>query len=156
MAWLSAARVCAAAAAGANATSATHTATWSNVEDPGRQNNGIRSLGQPPGAEDVLKKDLEAISGVAPVELYGGLQRETQVQVDQHKLEAHGLSILQVTQALSVDNLNMPAGNVTQPDKDWTIRLNTQAQSVGDLQNILVASGPNGSVRIRDVATVVD
>jgi HAE1 family hydrophobic/amphiphilic exporter-1 len=63
---------------------------------------------------------------------------------------------LQVTQALSADNLNVPAGNVTQPDKDWTIRLNTQAQSTRDLQNVLVSTGPSGPVRVRDVATVVD
>jgi HAE1 family hydrophobic/amphiphilic exporter-1 len=107
-------------------------------------------------AEDVLKKQLEVIPGVGRIELLGGLQREIQVQVDERKLEARGLSILQVTQALSADNLNVPAGNVTQPDKDWTIRLNTQAQSVHDLQNIPVASGPTGSVRVRDVASVVD
>jgi HAE1 family hydrophobic/amphiphilic exporter-1 len=118
---------------------------------------GNQTVGElQPLAEDVLQKDLEKISGVGRVELVGGVQREIQVQVDQRKLEARGLSILQVTQALSADNLNVPAGNVTQPDKDWTIRLNTQAQSIRDLQNILVASGPSGSVRVRDVATVVD
>ena len=118
---------------------------------------GNETLGQlQPLAEDVLKKNIEAISGVGRVELAGGVEREIQVQVDQRKLEAHGLSILQVTRALSADNLNVPAGNVTQPDKDWTIRLNTQAQSVRDLQNILVASDPGGTVRVRDVATVVD
>jgi hydrophobic/amphiphilic exporter-1 (mainly G- bacteria), HAE1 family len=118
---------------------------------------GDENLGQlHQTAEDVLKKDLEAISGVSHVELVGGLQREIQVQVDQRKLESYGLSILQVTQALSSDNLNVPAGNVAQRDKDWMIRLNTQVQSVRDLQNILVASAPASSVRIRDVATVVD
>src|SRR6266567_1764659 len=86
---------------------------------------GHQTLGElQPLAEDVLKKDLEALPGVGRVELLGGVQREIQVQVDQRKLEARGLSI--------------------------------QAQSVRDLQNILVASGPNGPVRVRDVATVVD
>jgi HAE1 family hydrophobic/amphiphilic exporter-1 len=118
---------------------------------------GNQTVGElQPLAEDVVQKDLEKISGVGRVELVGGVQREIQVQVDQRKLEARGLSILQVTQALSADNLNVPAGSVTQPDKDWTVRLNTQAQSVRDLQNILVATGPTGSVRVRDVATVVD
>ena len=118
---------------------------------------GEQALGAlQPLAEDVIKKDLQTISGVGRVELLGGVEREVQIQVDQHKLEARGLSILQVTQALSADNLNVPAGNVTQPDKDWTIRLNTQAQSVRDLQNVLVSAGPGGPVRVRDVATVVD
>jgi HAE1 family hydrophobic/amphiphilic exporter-1 len=107
-------------------------------------------------AEDVVKKEIEAINGVARVELRGGLQREIQVQVDQQKLEARGLSILQVVEALSADNLNVPAGIVTQRDKDWAIRLTSQAQSIKDLQAILVANTPAGPVRVRDVGTVVD
>src|SRR5262249_24460828 len=50
---------------------------------------GNEDLGQlQQRAEDVLKKELEALSGVGRVELIGGLQREVQVQVDQRKLEA--------------------------------------------------------------------
>ncbi|HET6315835.1 MAG TPA: efflux RND transporter permease subunit, partial [Chloroflexota bacterium] len=107
-------------------------------------------------AEDTVKKELEAINGVARVELRGGLQREIQVQVDQQKLEARGLSILQVIQALSADNVNVPAGIVTQRDQDWAIRLSSQAQSIKDLQAVLVANTAGGAVRVRDVATVVD
>src|SRR5919206_811979 len=103
-------------------------------------------------ADGTLKKELQAISGVARVELVGGLERAIEVQVDQRKLEAHGLSILQVTEALAADNLNVPAGNVTQRDKDWTVRVNTQAQSVRDLQRIPIKNGVGPSVRLSDVA----
>src|SRR5262245_15020493 len=52
---------------------------------------GNQSVGElQPLAENVLKKNLEAISGVGRVELVGGVQREIQVQVDQRKLEARG------------------------------------------------------------------
>jgi HAE1 family hydrophobic/amphiphilic exporter-1 len=119
--------------------------------------SGDKDLGQLQQlAEDTVKKELESASGVSRAELVGGLVREIQVQVDQQKLRAHGLSILQVTQALSTDNLNVPAGVVTQREQDWTVRLNSQAQSVKELQSILVASTPAGPVRVRDVATVVD
>ncbi|HEX8969907.1 MAG TPA: efflux RND transporter permease subunit, partial [Chloroflexota bacterium] len=50
--------------------------------------------------EDKLQKRLESTDGVAQVTLVGGLKREIQVQVDQRKLQARGLSILQVNQAL--------------------------------------------------------
>ena len=102
-------------------------------------------------AEDDLKKDLEAISGVARVTVIGGLEREIQIQVDQQKLQAHGVSILQVMQALAADNLNVPAGSVTQRNQDWTIRLTSQAQTLSDLQSIPVASNPGGSVRVREM-----
>jgi HAE1 family hydrophobic/amphiphilic exporter-1 len=107
-------------------------------------------------ADDTVKKDLEAVPGVARVDLLGGVERVIQVHVDQHRLQAHHLSILQVTQALSSDNLNVPAGTLTQRDTDWTVRLNTQVQSVRDLQGVVVANESGGVVHLRDVASVVD
>ncbi|MBI4491328.1 MAG: efflux RND transporter permease subunit [Chloroflexi bacterium] len=119
--------------------------------------SGNRDLGQLQRlAEDKIQKRLEATSGVGQVSLIGGLEREIQVQVDQRKLQARGLSILQLNQALAADNLNVPAGNITQRGKDWTVRLSNQAQTPAELNEVLVASTPSGPVYLRDVATVVD
>lgn len=107
-------------------------------------------------AEDKLQKRLEGTNGVAQVSIVGGQVREIQVQVDQQKLQARGLSILQVNQALAGDNLNVPAGSMTQQGKDYTVRLDNQAQTPGELNGILVASTANGPVYLKDVATVVD
>src|SRR5438445_5425902 len=107
-------------------------------------------------AEDKLQKRLEGTSGVAQVTLVGGLVREIQVQVDQQKLQARGLSILQVNQALAGDNVNVPAGNITQQGRDWTVRLDNQAQTPDELNHVLVSSTSTGPVYLRDVATVVD
>jgi HAE1 family hydrophobic/amphiphilic exporter-1 len=106
--------------------------------------------------EDKIQKRLEATDGVAQVTLVGGLVREIQVQVDQQKLQARGLSILQVNQALGADNVNVPAGNITQQGRDWTVRLDNQAQTPDELNNVLVATTPSGPVHLKDVATVVD
>src|SRR5919201_1477051 len=106
--------------------------------------------------EDKIQKRLEGTDGVASVSLIGGLVREIQVQVDQQKLQARGLSILQVNQALAGDNLNLPAGSLTQQGKDWTVRLDNQAQTPDELNKVLIASTPSGPVYLRDVATVVD
>src|SRR6266545_1350048 len=106
--------------------------------------------------EDKLQKRLQGTNGVAQVSLIGGLVREVQVQVDQQRLQARGLSILQVNQALAGDNINAPAGSLTQQGKDWTVRLDNQAQTPEELNNVMVASTANGPVYLRDVATVVD
>jgi len=119
--------------------------------------SGNRDLGQLQRlAEDKVQKRIESTTGVAQVSLIGGLEREIQVQVDQQKLQARGLSILQVNQALQGDNLNTPAGSVTQRGKDWAVRLNTQAQTPDELNSVMVASTSSGPVYLRDVATVVD
>lgn len=119
--------------------------------------SGNRDLGQLQRiAEDKVQKRLEAMGGIGQVSLIGGLEREVQVQVDQQKVQARGLSILQVNQALSGDNVNVPAGNLTERGKDWTVRLNNQAQTPEELNSVLIASTPAGPVYLRDVATVVD
>src|SRR5438270_6632346 len=107
-------------------------------------------------AEDKVQKRIQGTDGVAQVTLVGGLVREIQVQVDQQKLQARGLSILQVNQALAGDNVNVPAGSITQQGRDWTVRLDNQAQTPDELNNILVVSTPAGPVYLKDVATVFD
>src|SRR5207248_4674963 len=107
-------------------------------------------------AEAKIQKRLEGTTGVGQVTLVGGLVREIQVQVDQQKLQARGLSILQVNQALAGDNVNVPAGNITQQGKDWSVRLDNQAQTPDELNKILVSSTASGPVYLRDVATVLD
>ena len=106
--------------------------------------------------EDRIQKRLEGTNGVAQVSLIGGLQREIQVQVDQQRLQSRGLSILQINQALAGDNVNVPAGNITQQGRDWTVRLDNQAQTPQELNDVLVGSTANGPVYLKDVATVVD
>jgi hydrophobic/amphiphilic exporter-1 (mainly G- bacteria), HAE1 family len=107
-------------------------------------------------AEDKIQKRIEGTDGVAQVSVLGGLVREIQIQVDQQKVQSRGLSILQVNQALAGDNVNVPAGSITQMGKDWTVRLDNQAQTPDELNNILVSSTPSGPVYLHDVATVVD
>ena len=107
-------------------------------------------------AEDKIKKRLDATSGVGQVTLTGGLVRTIEVRVDQQKLEARGLSLLQVNQALAADNLNAPAGTLSQRGKDWNVRLDNRAQTPAELGEFLVATTPGGPVHLRDVATVVD
>src|ERR671933_366325 len=125
--------------------------------DVERRVSGIRGLGalQRLGEEKIQKR-LEGTNGVAQVTLIGGLQREIQVQVDQQRLQSRGLSILQINQALAGDNVNVPAGNITQQGRDWTVRLDNQAQTPQELNDVLVGSTANGPVYLKDVATVVD
>jgi len=82
--------------------------------------------------------------------------REIQVRVDQQKLQAHGLSILQVTQAMSTDNLSVPSRGRERARQGLDHPLNSQAQSLADLRAIVVANGPGGVVRVADVGTVID
>jgi HAE1 family hydrophobic/amphiphilic exporter-1 len=100
---------------------------------------------------------LSRVSGVARVNLIGGQEREIQVSIDANRLEANGLSLLQLQNAVLQSNLDFPTGSVQTRERDILIRLSGKYKSVDELRNLVVASSPAGAqVRLTDVADVQD
>ncbi|MFN4033132.1 MAG: efflux RND transporter permease subunit [Fimbriimonadales bacterium] len=114
-------------------------------------------------AENVIKDRLASVSGVAAVSVAGGEKREIQVAVDKQRLNAYGLSINAIVRALQGASLNVPAGRVTEGERDYSVRLLGEFRSVDELRNLeLYLQNPRnpmmrGSViRLKDVAEVRD
>src|SRR5262249_55089906 len=107
-------------------------------------------------AKDDGKPRLESQNGVASVEISGGLEREIQVQVNPVKLRGYGLTIEQVSQALARENQGLPGGTLDLGRKQENLRLYGLFQSAEDLRDLTVASTPSGTVRLGDVAQVLD
>ena len=108
-------------------------------------------------ADEQLRNRLETQNGVGQVQLFGGQQREVQVEVDPARLRAYGLTLQQVTQALGAENVDLPGGQVQDPRKNYNLRVDAKFRSPGDIEGTVVSSLPaGGQVRVRDVATVVD
>lgn len=109
---------------------------------------------------DLLDKKIEPIisrvPGVAQVNLVGGQEREIQVNIDQNKLEAYGLSILQVQQIIISSNLDFPTGNVKTREKSTLIRLAGKYQSLDELRNLVIADQNGIQIRLKDIAEVQD
>lgn len=114
-------------------------------------------------AENIIKDRLSSVPGVAAVSVAGGQKREIQVAVDKRRLNAYGLSINAIVQALQAANLNVPAGRITEGERDYNVRLLGEFKSVDELRNLEIYL-PNsrnpmqrGSViRLKDVADVRD
>ena len=84
-------------------------------------------------AERIFKDNLEKVGGVASVSLSGGLDREIQVNVDQARLQASNLSILQLTDSLEKTNVSYPAGGIKKGLYEYLIRTMGEFQSVRDI-----------------------
>ena len=106
--------------------------------------------------EDRIVQEVSSVDNVGSVTLLGGLEREIHVDVDVDKLNALGLSIAQVSQAIRGENLNLPAGKVTQKDYDFILRTSEEFVKVDELLNIVVATPQGAPVYLRDVAAVSD
>ncbi len=105
-------------------------------------------------AEDKVQPKLLAVPGVADVVLNGGLQREVQIQVDYPRLEAFGLSLAQISNAVLRENVNSPGGRVDIEERGYSVRAIGLAQSPSQIGEYIVATTPRGPIRIRDVAEI--
>ncbi len=107
--------------------------------------------------EDVIKPELEQVSGVAAVNIQGGAKREVQVDLVRDKINALGLSPGAIVQRLRAENLNVPAGRFDEGKREISVRTVGEFADVEAIRNVIVATSPEGAtVRLSDVAQVTD
>lgn len=108
-------------------------------------------------AEDKIQPSLAKLQGVGQISLIGGSKREIRVNVDQERLKAYNLSILQVLQAIQKANQDFPTGKVEETDKQYTVRLSAKFSSLEQLKNTAITAGADGNrILIKDVAEIQD
>jgi len=104
-----------------------------------------------------IKPMISTINGISQVDIVGGEEREIRINVDNQKLKAHNLSILQVTQAIRAANMEFPTGKIKDMSQEVIIRLSGKFSSLEDLKNLVLYANASGSpVRLSDVAEVQD
>lgn len=106
--------------------------------------------------EDKIQPLIQQVDGVGAVNIIGGLEREIQVELDLNRMNAQGISIAQVTQAIRGENLNLPAGRVTEKSQDFLIRTKAEFQSLQEMLDIPVATVAGNAVYLKDIGTVKD
>ncbi|HEU4787166.1 MAG TPA: efflux RND transporter permease subunit, partial [Gemmatimonadaceae bacterium] len=106
--------------------------------------------------EDDVKPLIQQVDGVASVEVNGGTIREIQVNLDPRRLEALNLPIQVVADALAASNLDLPSGKVTRAGEDVMLRTKGQFTSPAEVGNVILRSTGGSTVRLSDVAKVVD
>jgi len=106
--------------------------------------------------KDEVKSRLERVPGVSSMFLVGGSEREVQIQFDPELLVARGVTLDEVFAAIRGANLNVRGGTVETLMRQPVVRTVGRAERALDLNEIIVKELPAGSVRLSDVAEVVD
>lgn len=107
--------------------------------------------------EDIYLPQMQQIKGVADIVLLGGEKREIRINVNKDRLKYYKLSLLQVTQAVNMANLEFPTGKVKGSDEQLTVKLAGKFTSMNDIKNLVVFTPPMGNpIRISDIAEVKD
>jgi len=115
-------------------------------------NRSIMSLWETANYE--LKPRFLQIPGVARVEITGGREPEFHVIVDPLKLQAVGLGLSDVTDALTRDNLFAPAGMMEENYRLYLTTVDGRAHSAADIENLVIMARGGHPVEVSDVARV--
>ncbi|MCB0083052.1 MAG: efflux RND transporter permease subunit, partial [Caldilineaceae bacterium] len=105
--------------------------------------------------EDAVQTPLQGIEGVAAVDVDGGQQREIKVFLDLAALEARRIAPQQVISALQTENINVPAGALSEGDLEFLVRTTGSFETIDEVRNVVI-SQRGAPVYLRDVATVED
>jgi len=118
--------------------------------------SGKHSLAEMRSYQDwYLRYYLKSVPGVADVAPLGGHVRQYQVNVDPNRLQAYGLAINRVVDAVRGGNNEVGGRLIEFGGTEYMVRGRGYARSVQDFENIVVAPSENGTpIRVKDVGQV--
>jgi HAE1 family hydrophobic/amphiphilic exporter-1 len=103
-----------------------------------------------------ITRELRGIPGVAEVNVVGGIERELTVELRPQALQASGVSVGQVVQALQAQNLAAPVGRLSGSLDERTIRLRGRLDEPSEFAQVVISASAGRVVRLGDVAIVRD
>ena len=106
--------------------------------------------------DDVVKRSLQGVRGVAQVERIGGVDREILVSLDPDRLQAIGLTATDVSRMIRGTNVDVASGRAEIGGRDQTIRTLAGAKTISQLSNMMVGLPMGGEVRLTDLGFVTD
>lgn len=90
-------------------------------------------------SNDVVKKRLQKIDGIASATVSGGQEREILVEVDLGKMSASNISLAGIVDSLKTSNVNYPAGTTQGRFYEYLVRTIGEYKDVKDIGNTVVA-----------------
>jgi multidrug efflux pump subunit AcrB len=106
--------------------------------------------------QNFIRPQLATVAGAAVPSPYGGKILQVQVDLDQQAMQAHNISADDVVNAISAQNLILPAGDAKIGKFDWNVALNASPVMLDQLNDLPVKKANGTVIYIRDVAYVHD
>ena len=102
----------------------------------------------------VVEKNLKAVPDIVDVATFGGPTREYQVRIDPKKLISYGLSLAQIEQQLTNNNVNAGGSFVEAGLQQINVREVGLVQNVRDIESTVLLTKNGTPLRVKDIATV--
>ena len=107
-------------------------------------------------ADDLVEPQLRGLPGVADVLIRGGLERQVVVEVNPRAMQAAGVTIDRIVQAVQAQNLAAPVGRIEKDFLEQSIRLRGRIQRPEEFAAIVVSAQNGRLLRLSDIANVRD
>ncbi|MBD1928208.1 efflux RND transporter permease subunit [Trichocoleus sp. FACHB-90] len=122
-------------------------------------------------ADEELSRELGVVNGVAAVDIAGGVEEQVRVQIDLNRLQALGVSLVDVLNALGDRNQDISGGRLQGADSEPLTRTVGRFQNAQEISNLSFEVGsptpsavgaqtpallPQSRVYLRDFAEVID
>src|ERR1700726_3927234 len=102
----------------------------------------------------VIEKNFKAVPDIVDVASFGGPTREYQVRVDPNKLISYGLSLAQVEQQLTNNNINAGGSFIEAGLQQINVREVGLVGNVRDIENTVIITKSGTPLRVKDIAVV--
>jgi multidrug efflux pump len=107
-------------------------------------------------ASTVIQQKLSQIQGVGQVNVGGGALPSVRVDVNPAQLANYGLSMANLQSVLSLQNADLPRGQITNGIATADILANDQISHAADYRPLIIGYNKGAAARLSDVATVTD
>jgi len=106
--------------------------------------------------QNFLRTFLATVPGAATPYPYGGKLRQIQVDLDLPKLQAYGLSPVDIVNAVNAQNIILPTGTMKMGPLEYAIEMNGTPQTIAELNDLPVKTTKGSTLYMRDVAHIRD
>ncbi len=106
-------------------------------------------------ATNVLVERLQTIKGVSSVQIWGEKKFAMRIWLDPSKLSAYNLTALDVQNALSRENVELPSGKIAGNSTELTVRTFGRLYTEEDFNNVIVKASATGDIRLKDIGQAI-
>lgn len=107
-------------------------------------------------ADRIITNRLTVVSGVGQISLVGGSERQVLVVLDPDRLEAYGVGVVSVMDAIRRENQDRAAGTLISGINQRIVTVEGRIPDVAGFNSIIVSQSGNYPVYLSDVASVLD
>ena len=105
---------------------------------------------------DELQDRLEELSQINRVDIVGAPEREFQVNVDNFRMQAAGVTFNDISTAIQYENMDISGGQLEVGNMQRTLQLKGQFKTAADIESVVLRNSKGFPIYLRDVATIVD